>query len=149
MAAPALDIRSGAVTGEIHRRHRSIDFRHLRTTVEQAAHREFEPRLVLDNASAHKMPLIHRRLLRHPRVHLHLTPISASRLNPVECRFSPLTARQLRRGRFRSTRAPEAAIRAYVAENNEHPKPFVRTQTADEVLASVAAFSQRIYNSHH
>jgi transposase len=60
-----------------------------------------------------------------PRVHLHFTPTSASWINLVECWFSILTARRLKRGRFRSTRALENAIRAYVATNNVNPKPFV------------------------
>ena len=104
---------------------------------------------MLDNASTHKTPLIQRWLLRHPCVHLHFTPTSSSRLNLVECWFSILTARQLRRGRFHSTRALESAIRAYIAENNTHPKPFVWTKAADDTLNSVASFCQRTSNSHH
>lgn len=145
----ALDIKTGAVIGEVHRRHRSIDFRHFLATVDQATPPEFDLHLVLDNASTHKTPLIHRWLLRHPRVHLHFTPTSSSWLNLVECWFSLLTARQLKRGRFRSTYSLEAAIRNYIAENNAQPRPFVWTKTADEILASVAAFAQRISNSHH
>lgn len=104
---------------------------------------------MLDNASTHKTLLIHRWLLRHPRVHLHFTPTSGSWLNLVECWFSLLTARQLKRGRFRSTRSLEMTIRNYIAENNTRPKPFVWTKTADEILAPVAAFAQRISNSRH
>ncbi len=43
----------------------------------------------------------------------------------------------------------EQAIRDYIAQNNAHPKPFVWTKTADEILASVANFCQRTSNSHH
>lgn len=136
----ALDIKAGTVIGELHHRHRSVDFRHFLATVEQATPMEFELHLVLDNASIHKTPLVQRWLVRHPRVHLHFTPTSASWLNLVECWFSILTARQLKRGRFRSTRSLECAIRAYIAENNAHPKPFVWTKTADEILSSVASF---------
>jgi hypothetical protein len=49
----------------------------------------------------------------------------------------------------RSTRALEAAIKQYVAINNEEPKPFVWTKTADEILQSVARFCHRISNSGH
>ena len=69
---------------------------------------------------------------------LHFTPTSVSWLNLVECWFSILTARQLKRGRFRSSRALKDAIRAYVAANNSSPKPFVWTKTADQILESVA-----------
>ncbi|WP_183168304.1 IS630 family transposase [Azomonas macrocytogenes] len=145
----ALDIKAGTVIGEVHRRHRSLEFRHFLATVEQATPPELELHLVLDNSSIHKTPLVQRWLVRHPRVQLHFTPTSASWLNLVECWFSLLTARQLRRGRFCSTRALEYAIRAYIAEHNAHAKPFVWTRTADEILASVASFCKRISNSHH
>ncbi|HEV8259503.1 MAG TPA: IS630 family transposase, partial [Burkholderiales bacterium] len=43
----------------------------------------------------------------------------------------------------------EFAIRRYVEATNAHPKPFIWTKTADEILASVARFCQRISNSGH
>ena len=76
-------------------------------------------------------------------------PTSSSWINLVVCWFSILRARQLKRGRFRSTRAMENAIRSYVAINNDYPKPFVWTKTADEILQSVAEFCVRTSNSHH
>jgi len=45
-----------------------------------------------------------------------------------------------------ATRALEAAIREYLAITNEAPTPFIWTKTADEILASVARFCQRISN---
>jgi hypothetical protein len=56
---------------------------------------------------------------------------------------------QIKRGSHRSTRALEMAIREYVAITNEAPTPFVWTNTADEILASVARYCQRISNSGH
>ena len=96
----ALDVRAGTVIGEVHRRHRSVDFRHFLAKVERSTPAGLELHLVLDNASIHKTPLIQRWLVRHPRVHLHFTPTSSSWINLVECWFSILTARQLRRGNF-------------------------------------------------
>lgn len=145
----ALDIRAGTVIGEIHRRHRAREFRHFLATIEAATPPEMQLHLVLDNASTHKAPTIQRWLLAHPRVQLHFTPTSGSWLNLVECWFSILTARQLRRGRFGSTRALENAIRAYIADNNAHPKPFTWHKTADQILASVAGFCKRTSDSHH
>lgn len=145
----ALDILAGTVIGEVHRRHRSIDFRHFLNTIEQSTPPELDLHLVLDNSSIHKTPLVHRWLLRHPRVHLHFTPTSASWLNLVECWFSILTARRLKRGQFQSVRSLECAIRSYIAENNAHPRPFVWHKTAEGILTSVAAFCQRTYDSHH
>jgi transposase len=104
---------------------------------------------VLDNASTHKTPAVHRWLVAHPRVHLHFTPTSASWLNLVECWFSRLQRRELARGQFRSTDALEQAITAYIAATNAAPKPFVWTKTADDILASVGRYCQRISDSHH
>ena len=105
--------------------------------------------LILDNSSTHKTPAIHRWLARHPRFHLHFTPTGASWINLVERWFAALTEKQLRRGVHRSTRELEDAIRLYIELGNAHPKPFIWTKTADEILASVARFCQRISNSGH
>ena len=145
----ALDILTGKVIGEVHRRHRSVDFRHFLRTIERSTPKEFDLHLVLDNSSIHKTPLIHRWLVRHPRVQLHFTPTSGSWLNLVECWFSLLTARQLKRGEFASIRSLEATIRTYISENNAHPKAFSWHKTADEILASVGSFCKRISNSNH
>ena len=88
-------------------------------------------------------------MLRHPRFHLHYTPTGASWLNLVERWFAGLTEKQLRRGVHRSTGELEDAIRHYLELNNQPPKPFVWTKTADQILESVARFCQRISNSGH
>ena len=41
------------------------------------------------------------------------------------------------------------AIGRFVSATNTSPRPFVWTKTADEILASVARFCQRISNSDH
>jgi hypothetical protein len=76
----------------------------------------------------------------------HFTPTSASWLNLVERWFAPLSQKQIKRGTHRSVRALETAIREYLAITNDAPRPFVWTKTADEILAKVAGFCQRISN---
>jgi len=85
----------------------------------------------------------------HSRVHLHCTPTGASWINLVERWFAMPTEKQIRRGVHRSTRELEAAIMDYIPIQNQRPKPFVGTKTADEILASLARFCQRISNSGH
>jgi hypothetical protein len=80
---------------------------------------------------------------------VHFTPTSASWLNLVEVWFALLSAKQLKRGVHPSIEALKQAIEHYIAATNEHPKPFVWTKTADEILASVARFCQRTSASHH
>ena len=59
------------------------------------------------------------------------------------------TAFQIKRGTHRSTIELERAIRQYLDTYNENPTPFVWTKTADDILASVARFCQRISDSGH
>jgi transposase len=145
----ALDAQSGRIIGEFHQRHRAREFRRFLDTIDESVPATLDIHLIVDNASTHKTPLIHRWLARHPRVHLHFTPTGSSWINLVERWFAALTAKQLRRGVHRSTRELEAAIRRYIELTNTHPKPFVWTKTADEILASVARFCHRISNSGH
>ena len=145
----ALDVATGKVIGACRRRHRASEFRAFRDLIDRGVPSGLEVHLVLDNASTHKAPLIRRWLAKRPRYHLHFTPTSASWLNMVEGWFALPTARQLRRGTFRSTRALEQAIRGYIAGTNENPKPFVWTKSADDILASVHRFCQRTSNSCH
>ena len=41
------------------------------------------------------------------------------------------------------------AIRHYLELNNRHPKPFIWTKTADQILESVAQFCKRNSDSGH
>lgn len=145
----ALDVLTGRVIGEVRQPHRSTGFRHFLNTIDRSTPKQTELHLIVDNSSTHKTPLIQRWLVRHPRVHMHFTPTSGSWLNLVECWFAILTAHQLKRGEFTSTRSLEDAIRAYINTNNADSKPFVWHKTADEILESGSAFCQRTSNSYH
>jgi transposase len=76
-------------------------------------------------------------LARHPRWTFHFTPTSASWLNAVENFFSKMTRQRIRRGVFRSIVDLQTAIHAYLAEHNASPKPFVRTKSAEAILAKL------------
>lgn len=145
----ALELKSGRVIGDLHARHRSAEFRKFLDRIDAAVPATLDLHLILDNYATHKTPLIHRWLARHPRFHLHFTPTGASWLNLVERWFAALTEKQIRRGAHRSTRELEDAIRRYIEATNHHPKPFVWTKTADEILASVGRFCKRISDSGH
>jgi len=103
----------------------------------------------MDNYGTHKTPTIKRWFARHPRFQVHFTPTSASWLNQVERWFAGLTERQIRRGTHRSTIELENAIRQYLNTHNKDPKPFVWTQSADDILNSIKRFCMRISNSGH
>jgi transposase len=145
----ALDVASGKVIGECHRRHRSIEFRKFLETVDAAVPKNLDVHLILDNYGTHKTPTIRRWLVRHSRYHVHFTPTSASWINLVERWFATLTEKQLRRGTHRSTAELEAALRRYLTVQNQVAKPLVWTKTADAILESVARFCKRNYDSGH
>jgi len=145
----ALDVKSGRVMGEFHRRHRSVEFRKFLERIEASVPAALDVHLILDNYGTHKTPRIHRWLARHPRFHVHFTPTSASWINLVERWFAALTEKQLRRGVHRSTRELEEAVQRYLEVTNQNPTPFIWTKTADEILTSVARFCKRIYDSGH
>lgn len=145
----ALDVASGKVIGETHRRHRATEFRSFLDTIEREVPPELELHLVLDNYRTHKTPLVHRWLLRHPRFHLHFTPTYSSWINQVERWFSLLTEKHLRRSTHKSTRQLEDAIRLYLATANASPKPFIWTKTADDIFASIVRFCRRTSDTGH
>jgi transposase len=145
----ALEMASGNVIGECHRRHRAVEFRQFLDTVDGVTPAALDVHLILDNYGTHKTALIQRWLVRHPRYHLHFTPTGSSWINLVERWFATLTERQLRRAAHRSTRELELALRHYVETYNQDPKPFVWTKTADEILEAVARFCKRTSDSGH
>ncbi len=145
----ALDAASGRVIGECHRRHRSVEFRKFLDTIEDAVPRNLDVHLIMDNYGTHKTALIRRWLMKRPRFHVHFTPKSASWINLVERWFATLTVKQIRRGTHRSTFELERAITDYIHISNRDARPLIWTKTADEILASVARFCQRISDSGH
>lgn len=145
----ALDVATGKVIGECHRRHRSQEFVRFLETIDTSVPSDLDVHLILDNYGTHKTAPVRRWFVRHPRFHVHFTPTSASWLNLVERWFALLSEKQIKRSAHRSVRALEATIREYLAITNEAPKPFVWTKTADEILAKVAKFCQRTSNPGH
>lgn len=145
----ALDVATGRVIGECHRRHRSREFLKFLDTIERHVPQELDVHLILDNYGTHKTARVRRWFAARARFHVHFTPTSASWLNLVERWFAALTQKQIKRGAHRSTVALERAIRAYIGITNEAPTPFVWTKSADEILDSVARFCRRISDSGH
>jgi len=145
----ALDVATGTVIGETHRRHRSIEFKSFLDRLDREVPPALDVHLVMDNYGTHKTPLVKRWLLRHPRYHVHFTPTYSSWINQIERWFAMLTDKQLRRGTHRSVRQLEDAIRLYLAICNDSAKPFVWIKTADDILASIARFCQRTSVAGH
>jgi len=145
----ALDLSTGRVLGALHQRHRAIEFKQFLNTIEREVPAELDVHVVLDNSSTHKTPAIKKWLLAHPRFVLHFTPTSSSWLNLVERWFAELTTKLLKRGTHRSVRDLNADIRAWMTNWNQHPRPYVWTKTADQILDSIRRYCERINDSGH
>jgi transposase len=145
----ALDITTGKVIGQLHSRHRAIEFKKFLVTIDKEVPADLTVHVVLDNASTHKTPAIQRWLLAHPRFVVHFTPTSSSWLNLVERWFSELTTKKLRRGAHPNVRALNADIREWIKDWNDNPRPYVWTKTAEQILESIARYCTRINDSGH
>jgi len=144
----ALDTKTGTVIGELHKRHRAVEFRKFLQSIDDAVPSDLAVHVVLDNYGTHKAPLIANWLKRHPRFVMHFTPTYSSWLNQVERWFADLTNKAIRRGSHHSVRELETAILAYLDASNDDPKPFVWTKTADQILAKIARFAQATLEDH-
>jgi transposase len=139
----ALELKTNRVIGQLHRRHRSQEFRSFLDTIEANVPADLDIHIVMDNYGTHKTAPIRNWFAKRPRFHMHFTPTYGSWINLVERWFAEITNKRIRRGIFRSVKELETAIREYITIHNEDPKPFVWTRTADDILASIARFAQR------
>lgn len=140
----ALDVKTGHVIGQVHRRHRTKEFLTFLKCIDANVPQPLDLHLILDNYGTHKTPTIKRWLLRHPRFHLHFTPTGSSWLNLVESWFSVFTRKRLKRSAHRSVPSLEQTIRDYLDSNNRDPRPFVWTKTADEILEKLGSFCKSL-----
>jgi transposase len=144
----ALELKTSRVIGQLHRRHRSVEFRKFLDRIEAHVPAGLDIHLILDNYGTHKTTIIRKWFAKRPRFHVHFTPTYGSWINLVERWFAELTNKRIRRGVFRSLQDLEAAIREYIDVHNEDPTPFVWTKSADQILASMARYAQRTLAAH-
>ncbi|HEX9579778.1 MAG TPA: IS630 family transposase [Gemmatimonadales bacterium] len=133
----ALNVASGRILHDCMPRHRHQEFLRFLRGIERSVRPGLAIHVILDNYQTHKHPTVERWLARHPRVHFHFVPTSASWLNMVERFFAELTERQLRRLAVTSVAELEAAILAYIDRRNAAPQPFVWTARVNHILAKV------------
>ena len=144
----ALNVASGEVRHDHYPRHRAQEFLAFMRDVERSVDKGLSIHVILDNYGTHKTAAVDRWLRRHPRVHFHFTPTSASWLNLVERFFSELTTRQLKRLSVTSVGELKAAIDRYIARRNTDPKPFMWTASVRTILKKVRN-AQATLDSHH
>jgi transposase len=145
----AFNTADGTVISSLHRRHRSIEFKKFLAKIDAEVPADLDVHLICDNYSTHKSPVVKTWLAAHPRFQMHFTPTYSSWLNQVERLFAFVTEDLLQRSHHDSVQQLEADIRGWVKDWNTHPKPFIWTKSADEILESLGRLLKRISGAGH
>ena len=144
----ALNVATGEVVHECMPRHRHQEFLRFMAEVEKRVDPALDLHVILDNYATHRHAKVEAWLERHPRVHFHFTPTSASWLNLVERFFSELTQRQLKRLAVTSVKELTDAITAYIDHRNREPEPFKWTAAVEDILAKVSRANTTLATIH-
>jgi len=136
----ALNVATGQVIARCDKQHRAVEFIRFLDLIDASVPGDVAVHVILDNASTHKTPAVHRWLLRHPRYVFHFTPTSSSWLNLVERWFGELTRRKLGRSAHKSIRQLTDDLNAWIAAWNTNPRPFVWHKTADQILDNLTKY---------
>lgn len=140
----ALNILDGTVIGQCQKRHTHVEWLKFLRQIERETPPDKTLHLIADNYATHKHPAVQNWLSKHPRIHMHFTPTSASWLNMVERFFRDISTQRIRRGAFTSVSDLVRAIDEYVAHHNTKPKPFIWTKSARDILQKVIRANQRL-----
>ena len=133
----ALEMLEGRLIAQCLPRHRHQEFIKFLKQIDAETPPGLDLHLIVDNYATHKHFKVKAWLKRHRRFHLHFIPTSSSWLNLVERWFREITDKRIRRGVFRSVNQLIEAIRAYIDEHNNSPRPFVWTAKAQDILEKV------------
>jgi len=142
----AMNTLDGTVISMCDDRHRHQEWLKFLRVIDQVTPAGKDIYLIADNYATHKHPQVQKWLARHPRFHVHFTPTSSSWLNMVERFFRDLTHNRLRRGVFRDVEELITAIGDYIDRHNSHPKPFVWTAKASDILEKVKRARAALHN---
>ena len=140
----ALNVLNGHVIGQCQQRHTHAEWLKFLRKIDRETPKDKTLHLIADNYATHKHPVVQEWLAKHPRIHMHFTPTSASWLNMVERFFRDITTDRLRNGVFTSVPELVTAIDEYIAHHNLKPKPFVWTKSARDILQKVIRANSRL-----
>jgi transposase len=140
----ALSTLDGSLIAGCQPRHRPAEWFVFLRQINRETPKDKDVHLICDHYAPHQHPTVQQWLARHPRFHVHFTPTSASWLNMVERFFRDLSTQRLPRGVFRHVPELTATIKAYVAVHNKHPKPFIWTAKAADILQKVIRANRRL-----
>src|SRR3984957_17272476 len=121
----ALEVATGKVLAAHSKRRRRVEFLGFMNSV-VATFPNRELHVILDNLNTHKRNEYW--LKKHPKVHFHFTPTSASWLNQVEIWFSILQSQSLSGASFTSLEQLKEHIDAFINVYNDKAQPFSWTK---------------------
>ena len=119
----ALNVATGTIQTKTTETKKRPDFQAFMDDVIKDVPADQEIHVILDNYCTHKKN--HDWLAKHPNVHFHFTPTSASWLNQVEIWFGIFSRKTLSGASFVSTEQLVQAIEAFIAAYNQSASPFV------------------------
>jgi transposase len=70
----ALELTTSRVMGQLHRRHRSLEFRRFLDVIEANVPAALDVHIILDNYGTHKTAVIRKWFAKRPRFHVHFPP---------------------------------------------------------------------------
>lgn len=118
----ALEVATGQVKTAITQLKRREEFLQFMDQIVAETPADQELHVILDNYCTHKK--CDAWLAKHPNVHFHFTPTSASWLNQIEIVFSLLQRKTLNGASFKNKDQLREAIEAFIRRHNERAKPF-------------------------
>src|SRR5258708_2632090 len=133
----AMSILDGKLISMCDDRHRHQEWLKFLRVIDDLTPPEKEIHLIVDNYATHKHSKVEKWLARRPRFHVYFTPTSSSWPNIVERFFRYLTPNRLKRGIFLDVEDLIMAIIDYIHKHNDHPKPFIWTAKASDILEKV------------
>jgi transposase len=118
-------------------RHQHKEWLNFLLLIDRKTPKPVQLHLIVDNYATHKHPDVQAWLAKRPRFVMYFIPTSASWLNRVERFFRDISENRIKRGSFASVADLEHAIAQYIEHRNKHPKPFIWTASATDILAKV------------
>jgi transposase len=119
----ALNVATGTIQGKHTITKKRPDFQMFMDEVVEEIPADRQIHVILDNYCTHKKN--DEWLAKHPNVHFHFTPTSASWLNQIEIWFGILERKTLSGASFASTEQLTQAIDAFITIHNQKATPFV------------------------
>ena len=134
----ALNYLEGKVVARTEVQHTHVEWLRFLKQIDREMPKDVTIHLIMDNYCTHKEASVKAWLARkQERFQVHFTPTGSSWMNLVERFFRDITQDVIREGSFESVRELSEAIITYLADRNEHPKPYRWKAKGEEILAKI------------